>query len=135
VAGRHVPGSWLASSGCHLEGTWADSHRSEESGENLISLGVDHMDFSVSPAVEKKFMLKTLVEAGSPAIPMHLALFNLPLTFAIQFGIPLVVWVKTPPQNTGASITLTQEWSSTLTGSADTGSQGQRQPRIGFRTS
>jgi N-acetyl sugar amidotransferase len=59
---------------------------------NLIHLGVDHLDFSVNPGVEKKFMYETLKRAGSPAIPMHLALFNLPLTVAVKFGIPLVVW-------------------------------------------
>jgi len=84
--------------------------------DNLISLGVDHMDFSVSPAVEKKFMLKTLVEAGSPAIPMHLALFNLPLTFAIQFGIPLVVWGENSAaeygslDNTDTGMELNSHW-------------------------
>ena len=48
--------------------------------DNLISLGVDHVDFSVNPDVERKFMLKALDRYGSPAIPMHMALVLLPLT-------------------------------------------------------
>jgi len=60
--------------------------------ENLISLGVDHIDYQVSPAVERKFMLKALERFGSTAIPMHLALFNIPLKIAVKFDIPLVVW-------------------------------------------
>ena len=75
--------------------TWRPPGRTkigQENLDNLISLGVDHVDFSISPAIEKKFMLETLTRAGSPAIPMHLALFNLPLNFAIRFGIPLIVW-------------------------------------------
>lgn len=60
--------------------------------DNLISLGVDHIDFSVNPAVEKKFMLTTFKKAGSPAIPMHLALFNIPLQIAVSRKIPLIVW-------------------------------------------
>ncbi len=60
--------------------------------ENLISLGVDHIDYSINPNVEKKFMLKALERFGSTAIPMHLALFNIPLKIAVKFDIPLVVW-------------------------------------------
>jgi hypothetical protein len=59
---------------------------------NLVSLGVDHIDYQVSPAVERVFMLKALERFGSTAIPMHMALFNIPLKIAVRFGIPLVVW-------------------------------------------
>lgn len=59
---------------------------------NLISLGVDHIDFSVNPKIERAFMLETFKKAGSPAIPMHLALFNIPLTIAVAFKVPLIVW-------------------------------------------
>ena len=37
-------------------------------------------------------MLKAFERFGSTAIPMHLALFNIPLTIALRFRIPLVVW-------------------------------------------
>ena len=75
--------------------TWKTPARTEI-GErnlaNLISLGVDHIDYQINPKVEKKFMLKALVRFGSTAIPMHLALFNIPLAIAVRFQIPLVVW-------------------------------------------
>ena len=60
--------------------------------DNLIRLGVDHIDYSINPAVEARFMLKAFEKVGSTAIPMHLALFNIPLTIAARFRIPLVVW-------------------------------------------
>lgn len=60
--------------------------------DNLVALGVDHIDYQVSPKVEGRFMLKALERFGSTAIPMHLALFNIPLTVAVRFQIPLVVW-------------------------------------------
>lgn len=44
--------------------------------DNLVSLGVDHIDYQINPKVESRFMLKTLERFGSTAIPMHLALFN-----------------------------------------------------------
>jgi N-acetyl sugar amidotransferase len=59
---------------------------------NLVSLGVDHIDYQISPKVESRFMLKALERFGSTAIPMHLALFNIPLKIAVSFDIPLVVW-------------------------------------------
>lgn len=60
--------------------------------DNLVALGVDHVDYSISPKVEARFMLKAFERFGSTAIPMHLALFNIPLTLAVRFRIPLVVW-------------------------------------------
>src|SRR3954469_3053045 len=60
--------------------------------DNLISLGVDHVDFAVNPKVERRFLLRSLERFGTPAIPMHLAIFNVPTTLAVRYGIPLVVW-------------------------------------------
>ena len=60
--------------------------------ENLIRLGVDHIDYSIDPKVEAKFMLKAFTKFGSTAIPMHMALFNLPLSISTKFRIPLIIW-------------------------------------------
>jgi N-acetyl sugar amidotransferase len=59
---------------------------------NLVSLGVDHIDYQVNPRVERRFMLEALARFGSTAIPMHMALFNIPLKVAARFDIPLIVW-------------------------------------------
>lgn len=59
---------------------------------NLISLGVDHIDFQVNPKVEKKFLYQAFRQYGSTGIPMHMAMFNIPLKMAVRFEIPLVVW-------------------------------------------
>jgi N-acetyl sugar amidotransferase len=59
---------------------------------NLISLGVDHIDYQINPEVERLFMLKAFERNGSTAIPMHMALFAIPLRIATAFGIPLVIW-------------------------------------------
>jgi N-acetyl sugar amidotransferase len=60
--------------------------------QNLINLGVDHIDFQINPKVEKKFMLIGLERFGSTAIPMHMAIFNIPPTVAVKWDIPLIVW-------------------------------------------
>lgn len=75
--------------------TWKTPARTavgRENLENLVRLGVDHIDYQINPNVEKKFMVEALLKYGSTAIPMHLALFNIPLKVALRFDIPLVVW-------------------------------------------
>ena len=75
--------------------TWKTPARTEVGArnlENLIHLGVDHIDYQINPEVEKKFMVETLVRYGSPAIPMHMAIYNIPPNIAASFGIPLVIW-------------------------------------------
>lgn len=75
--------------------TWKPPGRTELGARNLanlISLGVDHIDYQINPRVERKFMLLAFERFGSTAIPMHLALFNIPLNIAVRFQIPLVVW-------------------------------------------
>lgn len=75
--------------------TWKTPSRTpigQQNLDNLVSLGVDHIDYQINPKVEKRFMLRALERFGSTAIPMHLALFNIPLRIAVKFGIQLVVW-------------------------------------------
>jgi len=75
--------------------TWKTPARTEIGArnlENLVGLGVDHIDYRVNPKVEAKFMLRAFERHGSTAIPMHMALFAIPLTIAARLRIPLVVW-------------------------------------------
>jgi N-acetyl sugar amidotransferase len=75
--------------------TWKTPARTKIGAKNLanlISLGVDHIDYQINPKVEKKFMYKAFAKFGSTAIPMHMALFNIPLKIAVSFDIPLIVW-------------------------------------------
>lgn len=75
--------------------TWAAPSRTAvgiKNLQNLIGLGVDHIDYRISPLVEKKFLYQALLRYGATAIPMHMALFNIPLKIALKFDIPLIVW-------------------------------------------
>ena len=60
--------------------------------ENLIGLGVDHLNYSINPQVERQFAHDALVRFGSHAIPMHLAIFSIPLRLAVNYRIPLIIW-------------------------------------------
>jgi N-acetyl sugar amidotransferase len=71
--------------------------------ENLVGLGVDHIDWQINPKVEARFMWKAFERFGSTAIPMHMALFNIPLTIAVRFAIPLIVWGENSAFEYGAA--------------------------------
>ena len=53
---------------------------------NLINIGVDHIQWTVNPDVEAKFMLKTFKKSGSTAIPMHFAIHNIATRIADKFN-------------------------------------------------
>lgn len=75
--------------------TWRPPGRTilgQENLDNLISLGVDHIDFTINPKVEKHLTLRAFREYGASAIPMHLAIFSVPIRLAKQMKIPLIVY-------------------------------------------
>ncbi len=84
--------------------------------DNLVALGVDHIDYQVSPEVERRFMLEAFTRLGDPAIPMHMALFNIPLSLAAGLGIPLVVWGENSafeyggPEQEAQGLALDEAW-------------------------
>jgi N-acetyl sugar amidotransferase len=99
--------------------TWRTPARTElgeRNLRNLIGLGADHVDFTVNPVVERRFLLASLVEYGTTAIPMHMALFNIPLTIAVRYEIPLVIWGENSAleyvgdAEDAGSFQLTNEW-------------------------
>jgi N-acetyl sugar amidotransferase len=99
--------------------TWRPPGRTEigqRNLDNLIGLGVDHIDYSVSPAVERRFMRAALERFGTPAIPMHMALFNIPLRLGVALRIPLIVWGENSAVEYGTAddrflgVELTTDW-------------------------
>lgn len=60
--------------------------------DNLMRLSVDHIDYAIDPRVERALLRKGLERFGSTAIGMHMALYSIPLTIAVRFRIPLVIW-------------------------------------------
>ena len=86
--------------------TWKTPSRTklgQDNLDNLISLGVDHIDYQINPRIEAKFMVKTFESLGSTAIPMHLAIFNIPLMLAVRFKIPLIIWGENSAFEYGAA--------------------------------
>ena len=86
--------------------TWRTPARTElgqKNLDNIINLGIDHIDYSIDPEIEKRFMYKALLKTGSTALPMHMALFSIPLKVAVNFDIPLVAWGESPHMEYGGS--------------------------------
>lgn len=86
--------------------TWKPPSRTEIGARNLanlVNLGVDHVDYQVNPKVEKKFLYRALVQYGAAAIPMHMAMYNIPRVVAVKFDIPLVIWGENPAFEYGGS--------------------------------
>lgn len=83
---------------------------------NLINLGVNHIDFSIDPHVERRFTLKAFERLGSPVIPMHMALHAIPLQIAVNFRIPLILWGENSAYEYGGEdeslkgVRLTHAW-------------------------
>ena len=75
----------------------------EKNLKNLIELGVDHIDFTVNPKVEKYFMKKAFEKNGSVSIHEHMAMYALGLKLAIKFDIKLVIWGESPALEYGGS--------------------------------
>lgn len=99
--------------------TWRTPARTslgEANLKNLISLGVDHVDFSINPQIERRFTLKAFERLGSPVIPMHMALHAIPLQFAVRFQIPLILWGENSAYEYGGNdeslkgLRLTRAW-------------------------
>ncbi|MFN3201139.1 MAG: N-acetyl sugar amidotransferase [Bradymonadia bacterium] len=80
--------------------TWRTPGRTTLGQRNLDGLirhlGVDHIDYTLNPDVERRFMKKAFERVGAVGLPMHMALFAIPLKMAVQMRIPLVVWGENP---------------------------------------
>ncbi|OGW83045.1 MAG: hypothetical protein A2987_01805 [Omnitrophica bacterium RIFCSPLOWO2_01_FULL_45_10] len=86
--------------------TWKTPARTEIGQKNLINLinlGVDHIEFTINPEIERRFMYNALVLKGDASIPMHMALYAIPLRIATSYDIPLVLWGESPHMEYGGS--------------------------------
>ncbi|MEM7071369.1 MAG: N-acetyl sugar amidotransferase, partial [Pseudomonadota bacterium] len=84
--------------------------------QNLIDLGVDHFDVSINPHTEKTFTLKAFKRLGATAIPMHMAIFAIPVQVALNYSIPLILWGENSATQYGhysqqtCGFQMTREW-------------------------
>lgn len=60
--------------------------------ENIKSLGVDYIEFSPNPIIRKKLNRIGLRQVGDISWPEHVGIFTIPVRFAVQLQIPLLIW-------------------------------------------
>ena len=98
--------------------TWKTPARNDLGNKNLnnlISLGVNHIDVTINPRVERLFTWKTFERFGSTVIPMHMALHAIPMQYALKFKIPMILWGENSAYEYGGNeelmgLELTHEW-------------------------
>ena len=98
--------------------TWRSPARNQigiKNLNNLINLGVDHIDFSIDPKIEKYFTLKSFKKFGNPLIPMHMALHAIAVRTAIEKNIKLIFWGENAADEYGGikklmGKNMTNEW-------------------------
>ena len=85
--------------------------------ENLKHLGFDHIQFSPRKDVRAKLNRFGLEQVGDISWPEHLAMFTIPITVAVKFKIPLVIWGENSQDEYGAgdenaaeNKLLTRQW-------------------------
>jgi N-acetyl sugar amidotransferase len=87
--------------------TWRTPARTALGQRNVDALirklGVDHIDYTIDPDVERRFMKAAFEKRGDPGLPMHMAIFVIPTRLAVQMRIPLVVWGENPQLEFGGS--------------------------------
>lgn len=87
--------------------TWRTPARTEIGQRNLDhmvrKLGIDHIDFTIDPEVERKFMIAAYEDKGATGLPMHMALFAIPITLAVRLHIPLIIWGENPQLEYGGN--------------------------------
>lgn len=69
--------------------------------ENIKRLGVDYLEMTTNPVVRRKVNRLCLTEVGDISWPEHVAIFTIPVRFAVKLGVPLIVWGANPQHENG----------------------------------
>jgi len=84
--------------------------------ENIKKMGVDHIQVSPNPVVRKKLNRIGLTQVGDIAWPEHVGIFTIPVTAAVNYRVPLIIWGENSQNEYGGpagateSNTLDRRW-------------------------
>lgn len=76
--------------------------------ENIKNLGVDYVEMSVNPLVRRKINRLALTQVGDISWPEHVAIFTIPIHFAVKFKVPLIVWGENSQNEYGGPAAASQ---------------------------
>jgi N-acetyl sugar amidotransferase len=60
--------------------------------KELVKLGVDHIDFTVNPDVERRFIEKAFRKTAISGLTLHMGIYSAPINLAVRYDIPLVIY-------------------------------------------
>ncbi len=60
--------------------------------DNLSKLGVDVIHFKKNHPIYKKMVVESFKRVGDEMWPNHIGIFTIPVMFAVNFNIPLIIW-------------------------------------------
>lgn len=60
--------------------------------DNIKNLGVDMMEISPNPVIRRKLNRVGLTQVGDISWPEHIGIFTIPVTVAVNYRIPWIVW-------------------------------------------
>jgi len=84
--------------------------------ENLKRLGVDYVEVTTNPVIRRRLNRFALTEVGDISWPEHVTIFTIPIRFAVDLGVPLVVWGENSQNEYGGpaaaakNSVLTRRW-------------------------
>jgi N-acetyl sugar amidotransferase len=77
---------------CVISSTCYLSEIGRKNIENIKALGVDVIEFSPDSVTRKKLNRIGLIEVGDISWPEHVGIFTVPVSLAVNFSIPLIIW-------------------------------------------
>ncbi|RYZ89725.1 MAG: N-acetyl sugar amidotransferase [Proteobacteria bacterium] len=76
--------------------------------DNIKTLGVDHIEMSPKPTVRAKLNKIGLMQVGDISWPEHVAIFTVPVTVAVRYKVPLIIWGENSQNEYGGPATATE---------------------------
>lgn len=64
--------------------------------ENLLNLGIDHIDFTINRETELYLLKKAFIKFGAVGLPMHMAMWSIANQLSDKFKIKHVMWGENP---------------------------------------
>lgn len=77
------------------------SHIGRHNLDNIGRLGVDHVEVTVNRKLRSKISAYALREVGDISWVEHITIFTIPVRYAIQHSIPLIIWGENPQSEYG----------------------------------
>jgi N-acetyl sugar amidotransferase len=69
--------------------------------DNISKMGIDLIYFKKNYNVYKKMVVESFKRVGDEMWPNHIGIFTVPVIFAVNFNIPLIIWGENPQQEYG----------------------------------